>query len=100
MDWFLIVMSVATYSSMQGRYIGPLTEASCKAAEQALHDGPSHIDARCKRAIALRLCQSSEHSAVNVTCPVFEGEGYVPTARPDEGVVVGPPLTQKDLPHR
>lgn len=74
MDWFLIVMSVATYSNMQGRYIGPLTEESCRGAEHALHDSPSAIDARCKRAIGMRLCQSEQHPAVQVGCPIFEGE--------------------------
>lgn len=81
MDWFLIVMSVATYSNMQGRYIGPLDKESCVAAERALQDSPGHIDARCKRAVALRTCQSEQHPAVMVACPVFEGEGFVPTGR-------------------
>jgi hypothetical protein len=80
MDWFLIVMSVATYSNMQGCYIGPLTEESCKAAEHALHDSPSHIDARCKRSIALRICPVPDHPEISFACPVFEGEGFVPSS--------------------
>jgi len=83
MDWFLVVMSVATYSNMQGRFIGPLTEESCKAAAHALVDSPSHVDARCKRAVAFRTCQSDQHPAVFVACPIFEGEGFVPTHRED-----------------
>jgi hypothetical protein len=82
MDWFLIVMSVATYSNMQGRYIGPLDEPSCRAAERALRNSPSLIDARCKRAIALRICEVPDHPAISVACPVFEGEGYVPSVAP------------------
>lgn len=82
MNWFLIIASVATYSSMPGRYIGPLDESSCKGAAAALREGPAGINAWCKPAIGLRICQTGQHPQLNVTepyigvaaCPVFEGE--------------------------
>ncbi len=74
MEWFLVVASVTISSNMQGRYIGPLTEQSCRAAEQALQTNPLAIDARCKRAIGSTTCSLGQNPAIAVICPIFEGE--------------------------
>jgi hypothetical protein len=81
-NWFLIIASVATYSTTPGRYIGPLDEMSCKGAAAALSEGPASINVWCKQAVGVRICQTGQRPQLNVTepyigvaaCPVFEGD--------------------------
>jgi hypothetical protein len=77
MEWFLVVSSVAAFSAVPGRHIGPLTEESCSMAQHALHDSPSAIDARCLRAIGYIACKPPSYPTSRYACPIFEGEKII-----------------------